>query len=73
MRYRLEISAKALAQLRNLPKDARANIGWRLEQLAIDLQGDVAKLKAHHNRYRLRVGKHRVLFALAGDAFKFML
>jgi mRNA-degrading endonuclease RelE of RelBE toxin-antitoxin system len=38
-----------------------------MEALCTDLQGDVAKLKAHDNRYRLRVGSYRVLFVLAGN------
>jgi len=68
MRYRIEIGPKAREQLRALPKDVRRNIGWRLDALCEDLQGDVTKLKAQGNRYRLRVGVYRVLFVLAGDA-----
>ena len=67
MTYRLEISQKAREQLRMLPKELRRNIGLRLEALCEDLQGDVMKLKAHSNRYRLRVGSYRVLFVLAGE------
>ena len=29
-----------------------------------DLQGDVKKLEAKGNHYRLRIGSHRVLFTL---------
>ena len=68
MRYRLEISQKAREQLRALPKELRRNIGRRMEAMRDDLQGDVTKLKAQGQRYRLRVGSDRVLFALAGDA-----
>ena len=32
-----------------------------------DLQGDVKKLETKGNRYRLRIGSHRVLFTLQGD------
>ena len=67
MRYDLEISEKARKQLRALPRDLRRNIGLRMEALCIDLQGDVTKLKAQDNRYRLRVGSYRVLFVLAGN------
>jgi mRNA-degrading endonuclease RelE of RelBE toxin-antitoxin system len=70
MRYRIEISQKALEQLRSLPKDLRQKIGRRIEVMREDLRGDVLKLKAKSNRYRLRVGSHRVLFALAGDAIQ---
>ena len=67
MKYRLSISQAAIEQLRALPKDLRRNIGFRIESLREDLQGDVKKLKGHPPRYRLRVGGYRVLFALAGD------
>ncbi len=66
MRYRIEISKKAREQLRALPKEQRRNIGWRIE----DMRGNVLKLQAKGNYYRLRVGNFRVLFLLAGDAIK---
>lgn len=67
MHYDLEIAEKAREQLRALSKDLRSQIGQRMEALCIDLQGDVTKLKAQDNRYRLRVGSYRVLFVLAGS------
>jgi mRNA-degrading endonuclease RelE of RelBE toxin-antitoxin system len=67
MRYDLEIAEKAREQLRTFPKDLRRKLGKRIETLCTDLQGDVTKLKAHSNRYRLRVGSYRVLFVLAGS------
>ena len=67
MRYDLQISQKALDQLRQIPKEQRRNIGYRLELLCEDLQGDVLKLKAESNRYRLRVGSHRILFLLESN------
>jgi len=70
MRYRLCLSEKAREQLRALPKELRLNIGQRLEKLREDLRGDVTKLKAQGNRYRLRVGSYRVLFVLAGDTIE---
>ena len=54
-------------QLRAFEKPIRRNIGYRMELLRDDLQGDVKKLEAKGNRYRLRVGSHQVLFTLAGD------
>jgi len=39
-------------------------------RLREDLRGDVLKLQAKGNYYRLRVGRFRVLFLLAGDAIK---
>jgi mRNA-degrading endonuclease RelE of RelBE toxin-antitoxin system len=70
MRYRLEISRKAREQLRALPKEHRRNIRWRMEEMREDLRGDVLKLQAKGNYYRLRFGNFRVLFLLAGDAIK---
>ncbi len=70
MNYRLEISKKAREQLRALPKEQRRNIGWRMEDMREDLQGDVLKLQAKGNYYRLRVGNFRVLFLLAGDVIQ---
>ena len=67
MRYRLLISEKAREQLRALAKEARRNIGQRMEAMRDDLRGDVTKLKDKGSRYRLRVGSYRVLFVLAGD------
>jgi len=68
MRYRLFLSEKAREQLRAFEKPVRRNIGCRLELMRDDLQGDVKKLEAKGNRYRLRVGSHRVLFTLEGDS-----
>jgi mRNA-degrading endonuclease RelE of RelBE toxin-antitoxin system len=70
LRYRIEISEKAREQLRALPRDLRRNIGQRMEAMRDDLQGDVVKLKDQGSRYRLRVGSHRVLFALAGEVIQ---
>ena len=64
MRYELFISGKARRQLRSLEKTVRRQIGQRVETMRHDLQGDVRKLEGKSNRYRLRVGSHRVLFTL---------
>jgi len=67
MRYRIEFGDDAFAELRALPKELRRNIGFRIDQLQDDLAGDVKKLKGGDNEYRLRVGGHRILFALEKD------
>ena len=64
MQYRLEIKDEARQQLRALAKEHRRNIGWRLDALQNDLAGDVKKLTARTQEYRLRVGTFRVLFRL---------
>ena len=70
--YRIEISEKALKQLRALPKEMRRNIGQRLETMRDDLRSDMLKLRDKGNRYRLRVGTFRVLFVLVGDVIQVM-
>jgi len=67
MRYRLEISEAALAQLRALARNQRQRIGRKLDSLQTDLQGDVKKLGGQAGKYRLRVGPYRVLFTLEND------
>ncbi len=67
MRYRLEIKEEARQQLRALPKEQRRNIGRRLDALQTNLSGDVKKLTAKTDEYRLRVGSLRVLFNLEND------
>ena len=67
MRYQLFIADNTRRQLRALPKEVRRSVGFRMELLRDDLNGDVKKLEATKNRYRLRVGTHRVLFTLEGD------
>ena len=47
-----------------LEESIRRNIGLRIELMRKDLQGDVKKLEAKGNHYRLRIGSHRVLFTL---------
>ena len=64
MRYEIELSQEARAQLKALPSALRRNIGRRLDSLQEGLTGDVKKLSARQNAYRLRVGTHRVLFLL---------
>ena len=64
--FQLLISEEALVQLRALPKDLRKRIGERLTALETNFAGDIKKLSGAENKYRLRVGNHRVLFRLAG-------
>jgi len=67
MRYRLEIKDEARRQLRMQSKENRRNVGWRLDALQNDLAGNVKKLTARTQEYRLRVGSLRVLFMLEND------
>jgi mRNA interferase RelE/StbE len=64
--FQLLVGEEALEQLRALPKDLRRRIGEKLSVLESGFTGDIKKLAGVENKYRLRVGNHRVLFRLAG-------
>ena len=64
MRYELFLSEAARDALRALPVDYRRSIGRRLDAMQNDLAGDVRKLTGAETKYRLRVGRFRVLFTL---------
>ena len=64
MVYRLALSEAAREQLKALPKTTRRRIGLSITRLQTDLAGDVKKLTARDEEYRLRVGSYRVLFRL---------
>ncbi|MGH7976668.1 MAG: type II toxin-antitoxin system RelE family toxin [Limisphaerales bacterium] len=68
--FELFISDEALEQLRTLPKDLRKRIGDRLSVLENNFSGDIKKLAGAENKYRLRVGNHRVLFRLAKNQIR---
>jgi mRNA interferase RelE/StbE len=65
--YALALSEEARDQLRALPKEQRRRIGEKMTALQNNLTGDVKKLTATENKYRLRVGSFRVLFRLEGN------
>jgi mRNA interferase RelE/StbE len=65
--FQLLVGEEALGQLRALPKDLRKRIGERLAKLESGFTGDIKKLEGAENKYRLRVGNHRILFRLAGN------
>jgi mRNA interferase RelE/StbE len=69
MHYRLIIKDEAKRKLRLLPKRARQEIGYRLFLMQEDLAGQIKKLKADKNVYRLRVGDYRIIFELERDLF----
>jgi mRNA-degrading endonuclease RelE of RelBE toxin-antitoxin system len=58
--------ANGKLQLRALPKRQQQAVDHRLTSLQDGLMGDVKKL--YDGTYRLRVGKLRVFFTLAGDS-----
>ena len=67
MHYRLKLSDEIRLRLKELPEASRNSIGYGIFLLQDDLSGDVKKLKGFKDRYRLRVGRHRVIFQLVKD------
>jgi len=65
--YRLKLPSEIRSRLKELPEATRNAIGYAIFLLQEDLSGDVKKLKGFKDRYRLRVGKYRVLFKLDKD------
>ncbi|MBD3193195.1 MAG: type II toxin-antitoxin system RelE/ParE family toxin [Candidatus Heimdallarchaeota archaeon] len=65
---RVFITDKAKKQLQALPKSIRENIQEALISLQIEGMRaglDIVKLKGYSNHFRLRIGKHRILFEFA--------
>ena len=67
MHYRLKLPSEIRTRLRELPEASHHALGYGIFLLQEDLSGDVKKLKGFKDRYRLRVGKYRVLFQLDKD------
>jgi mRNA-degrading endonuclease RelE of RelBE toxin-antitoxin system len=64
MKYKIMFREQARRELRQLPKELRRNIGYRIEVVSEDLRGDVKKLKDQPNRYRHRPEyRHKTLEA----------
>ncbi len=66
MRYNIIIKKEARKELAALPAVEQERIDTAILKLENDLTGDVKKLKNFIPRYRLRVGRYRVLFEIEG-------
>lgn len=64
MTYQIEFKPRSIKDLAKLALKDRAKILTRIEQLQINLSGDIKKLSNFTPEYRLRVGDYRVLFEL---------
>ncbi|MGC9224933.1 MAG: type II toxin-antitoxin system RelE family toxin [Terracidiphilus sp.] len=67
MNWAVELSAAAIKELRQLPRDRQARIERAIDEMEIDpLAGDVKPLKGHEwkGRYRKRVGPYRIIFTI---------
>ncbi|MDB9494724.1 type II toxin-antitoxin system RelE/ParE family toxin [Spirulina subsalsa CS-330] len=68
MNYAVEFRPRALKDLQGLTRTNQERILVKIEQLRVDLQGDVKRLKNFSPAYRLRVGNYRILFEVEADS-----
>lgn len=65
MSYRLELSSRALRDLKKLPEQVRQRLQPHIESLATDPRPPgVVKLEGTENGYRIRIGDYRVLYEI---------
>lgn len=68
MKYNVEVTKKALKQLRKIQQQEQPKIYKAMQNLKdSETWGDVKKLVNHEYDYRLRVGDYRVLFNATND------
>lgn len=62
MHYHIELTRKAIKDLKSISGPDLSRIRDRIDMLQNDLAGDVKKLINHTPEYRMRCGNYRVLF-----------
>ena len=67
MDYKVEISRRALKDLRKLDAQIAKRLLVKIADLREDLKGDVKRLTDFEPEYRLRIGDYRVLFDVDGS------
>ena len=68
MKYNVEITKKALKQLKKIQQQEQPKIYNAMQNLKnSETWGDVRKLVNHEYDYRLRLGNYRVLFNATDD------
>jgi mRNA interferase RelE/StbE len=66
--YQLDFRPAAARQIRKLPREAQARIKTATEALRADPRpAGVVKLSGADDLWRIRVGRHRVVYQIAGD------
>ncbi|MFI5201035.1 MAG: type II toxin-antitoxin system RelE/ParE family toxin [Candidatus Kapaibacterium sp.] len=65
--YEIVFLPRAERDLKSLDKVTAAHIIEKIEAMSHGLAGDVIKLTGTERSYRLRVGRHRVLFDMEGN------
>lgn len=67
--YRLELSPRAIRDLKKLPAGIQARLKGHIDALATNPRPrGVSKLRGDANVYRIRVGDYRVLFEINDKA-----
>ena len=69
-KFLVYVERKAKKQLEKLPEDTRRRVVEALNVLETEgfsMELDIKKLQGYRNRYRIRVGKYRVLFECSAD------
>lgn len=65
MAYRVELRPAALRDLEQLSREIQVRIRSAVDRLAASPRPPgVEKLKAQENRYRIRVGDHRIVYEI---------
>lgn len=67
MKYCVEFKPKALKDLKFVSSNQSKKILEKIEEMSLDLKGDVKKLTNFTPEYRLRVGEYRVLFEIDSE------
>ena len=63
--YRLELSPRAIRDLKKLPAQIQVRLKGHIDSLAQDPRPrGVSKLRGDANAYRIRVGDYRVLYEI---------
>jgi len=71
MNWAVKLSASAIKELRQLPRDRQVRVERAIDEMEIDpLAGDVKPLKGPEwkGRYRKRVGPYRMIFTMDRSA-----
>lgn len=68
MAYKIEIRSAAQKQMLSLPKEAQARISLSIDSLGESPRPPGAKKLVGSNLWRIRVGRYRVVYAVADDA-----
>jgi mRNA interferase RelE/StbE len=66
MKYDIQFKPRARKDIEGLPSRIQARVLAQIEEMSDDLRGDVKRLTDFTPEYRLRIGKYRVLFEIAG-------